>query len=184
MKIECLRREDAEDGREILAAFLRTLGAVARYGRMTVYEGDIYYVPYAMVPYYVEETGETYVFIVSEVSEDISVYKQDGRNQVVLSVLEADPDYILDGTGVKEELLQEVEKKIRMNRKMRKLFSRYHVTRGQMRTVYLAERVFYGRGRDDRLFLVDMLLQKVDFRNLHQVEEKFANNYLRSHSGG
>lgn len=81
--------------------------------------------------YYVEETGETYVLIVSEVSEDISAYKQDGRNQVVLSVLEADPDYILDGTGVKEELLQEV-----------------------------------------------------DFRNLHQVEEKFANNYLRSHSGG
>lgn len=180
MRITCLQRDDAGDGKEVLASFLRTVGAVARYGRMTIYEGDVYYVPYSMVPYYIEETGETYVFIASEVSEDISVFKQDGRNQISLTELEAEDDYILDVVRVQEELLPEIEKKINMNRRMRKLFAKYHVTRAQERTVYLPEQTFYGRGRGDHLFLVDLLLQKVDFRNLCQVEERFARHYITS----
>lgn len=179
MKIECLQCENTGNGKEILAAFLRSFAAVARYGRTTIYEGDVYYIPYSMIPYHVEETGETYVFIASEVSEDISVYKQDGNNQIGLSPQEADPDFVLSGDGRQTELPGEVEKKIRMNRKMRKIFSRYHVVRGKIRTVYLMEQTFYGRGKSEFLFLVDPILQKVDFRNLHRVEERFAEQYWK-----
>ena len=63
MRIECLQRKNPADGKEILAGFLRSLMAVARYGRTTIYEGDTYYIPYTMVTYLVEETKEQYRFL-------------------------------------------------------------------------------------------------------------------------
>ena len=180
MKIECLQQKKKIDPKEILANFLRTILAVARYGRTTIYEGDIYYVPYTTVSYQVEETKEIYQFITSKVSEDVAVFKQDEKRSIEMVTMDADEHYIVDGTRGNEELLEEVEKKIRLNKKMRKMFQKYHFKLQEIKTVYLPEQTFYGRGKKDYLFLVDPLLQKVDFKNLSAVEERFAKNYIQS----
>lgn len=180
MKIECLQRENGRENREILADFLRTLIAVTKYGRTTIYDGDTYYIPYTMVSYHVQETNERYDFIASEISEDVSVYRQDQKNYLKLLTLEADEHYVLQGTRDSELLLEEVEKKIQLNKKMRKMFQKYHFELTTYKTIYLPEQTFYGRGKKDTLFLVDGFLQKVDFKNLPAVEKRFAENYLKS----
>ena len=78
-----------------------------------------------------------------------------------------------------EWLLEEVEKKIQLNKKMRKMFQKYHFELIEQTTIYLPEQTFYGRGKKDTLFLVDGFLQKVDFKNLPSVEKRFAENYLK-----
>lgn len=180
MKIECLQQKKEIDKKEILANFLRTIVAVAKYGRTTIYEGDIYYVPYTIVSYQVEETKEVYQFITSEVSEDVAVFKQDEKRSIEMVETEADKHYVVDGMRDNDELLEEVEKKIMLNKKMRKMFQKYHFELQEMKTIYLPEQTFYGRGKKDYLFLVDPLLQKVDFKNLSAVEERFAKNYMQS----
>ena len=134
MKIECLQQKKEIDKKEILASFLRTIVAVARYGRTTIYEGDTYYVPYTIVSYQVEETKEIYRFITSEVSEDVAVFRQDEKKVIEMVETEADERYVVEGVRGNEELLKEV----------------------------------------------DPLLQKVDFKNLSAVEERFAKNYMQS----
>ena len=183
MRIECLQRKNPADGKEILAGFLRSLMAVARYGRTTIYEGDTYYIPYTMVTYLVEETKEQYRFLASEVSEDISVFREDEKNAIELISLETEEKYLVPGTKEETKLLEEVEKKIRLNKKMRKMFKRYHFTMIEIKTIYLPEQTFYGRGKKDNLFLVDQLLQKVDFKNLSSVETCFARNFLNETAG-
>lgn len=178
MRIECLERQNPAEGKEILATFLRSMLAVARYGRTTIYEGDIYYIPYTMVTYLVEETKEQYRFLASEVSEDISVFREDGKNAIVFSQKEVEEPYLVPGLKEERQLLEEVERKIKLNKKMRKMFQRYQFTMTEMKTVYLPEQTFYGRGKKDDLFLVDQLLQKVDFKNLDSVERCFAQNYV------
>ena len=180
MKIECMQQKKEIDKKEILANFLRTIVAVARYGRTTIYEGDTYYVPYTIVSYQVEETKEIYRFITSEVSEDVAVFRQDEKKVIEMVETEADERYVVEGMRSNEELLEEVEKKIRLNKKMRKMFQKYHFELQEIKTVYLPEQTFYGRGKKDYLFLVDPLLQKVDFKNLSAVEERFAKNYMQS----
>lgn len=182
MKIECLQRENGRENREILADFLRTMIAVTKYGRTTIYDGELYYIPYTAVSYYVRETAERYDFIASEISEDVSVYKQDERNCLKLRTLDVDEDYVLQGTRSSGALLEEVEKKIQLNKKMRKMFQKYHFELTEQKTIYLPEQTFYGRGKKDTLFLVDGFLQKVDFKNLPSVENRFAENFLKTQS--
>lgn len=179
MKIECLRQTGGKMNREILADFLRTLIAVAKYGRTTIYDGEIYYLPYTMMKYKVKETGEVYTFIASEVSDDVSVYKEEENIRLVLAKEDARPEYVIEGKKNNSELLEEVGKKIQLNKKMRKTFQKYQFDLTEVKTVYLPEQTFYGRGKKEYLFLVDHFLQKVDFKNLLPVEEQFAKNYLK-----
>ena len=125
MKIECLQRENGRENREILADFLGTMIAVTKDGRTTIYDGELYYIPYTAVSYYVRETAERYDFIASEISEDVSVYKRDEQNCLELRTLDVDEDYVLQGTRSSGALLEEVEKKIQLNKKMRKMFQKY-----------------------------------------------------------
>ena len=66
-----------------------------------------------------------------------------------------------------------------MNRKMRKLFKKFHFEETQLRTVYLPEQTFYVKGKENYLFLVDNLLGKVDYKHLKDVEMRLADNYLK-----
>lgn len=179
MKVECLLRENGRNNREILADFLRTLIAVTKYGRTTIYDGELYYIPYTVISYRVQETGERYDFLASEISEDVSVYKQDENSCLKRQMMEVDEAYVLKGSRDQDCLLEEVEKKIQLNKKMRKMFQKYHFELIEQTTIYLPEQTFYGRGKKDTLFLVDGFLQKVDFKNLPSVEKRFAENYLK-----
>ncbi len=58
MEIKWISHREAVNARDILADFLKGFVAVAKYGRTVIYEGDAYYLPYQMLTYQVEETGE------------------------------------------------------------------------------------------------------------------------------
>lgn len=175
MQVNCLKYAEHREGKEILADFLKTFAGVSRYGRCVIYEGDIYYIPYIMVSYILEETGETYVFLASRVSEDISVYKADERT-VFLKEAEVEERYLLKPERDRGTLLEYIKKKIQLNRRMRKIFSRYQIHLSTIEEVYLPEQTFYGKGKSEYLFLVDEFLQKVDFRNLQPVQYRFLKN--------
>ncbi len=180
MKITYMLRKDAEKPLETLAGFLKKAAAVMKYGRTTIYEGDIYYLPYAMVEYRIEETKEVYVFLGSRISDDICVFRKDERAAVELLDEEADEAYILPPQKEEADVQEEVIRKIWLNRKMRKLYRKYHFEQAALRTVHLPEQAFYVKGKSEYLLLVDPLLEKVDYKHLSQVEKRFAENYLKS----
>lgn len=179
MKITYLIRKDAEKPLETLAGFLKKAAAVMKYGRTTIYEGDVYYLPYTMVEYRIEETKEVYIFLGSRISDDICVFRKDKRTPMELLDGETDEAYILSPKKEETEVQEEVIRKIRLNRKMRKMYRKYHFEQAALRTVYLPEQAFYVKGRSKYLLLVDPLLGKIDYKHLDQIEKKFAENYLK-----
>lgn len=180
MKIEYLFREEAVRPIEVLAEFLKKVIAVAKYGKTRIFEGDVYYLPYAMLTYQIAETGEKYVFLDSRLCEDVSVFRQGGEHPICIREMQAEEDHVLEAWKTDDTVCEEIEKKIKMNKKMRKMFVKFHFEEMELRTVYLPEQSFYVKGKSEYLFLVDGLLGKVDFKHLQDVEKKFAENYLKS----
>ena len=178
MKIECMIRKDAEKPIETLAEFLRKFAAVVKYGRTTIYEGDVYYLPYTLVKYLIRETGETYLFLGSRLADDICVLKEDSGTAVEYLEAEAHPDYVLLPKKGEDIVREEVKRKISLNKKMRKIYARYHFEPTSLRTVYLPEQAFYVKGKSQYFLLVDPLLGKVDYKHLGEVEKRFAENYM------
>lgn len=179
MKITCMIRKDAERPIETLAGFLKKTPAVMKYGRTTIYEGDVYYLPYTMVVYQIQETKETYIFLGSRLSDDICVFRKDERMTVEVLDQEADENGILLPGKEEEDVQEEVLRKIQLNKKMRKLYQTYHFRQTALGTVYLPEHAFYVKGKKEYLLLVDPLLGKVDYKHLEAVERRFAENYLK-----
>lgn len=179
MKIACLVRSDADAPLTVLAEFLKKPIAAMKYGKTVIYEGETYYIPYACLTYQIQETGEQYVFLDSRLSEDVSVFRQTDASPIREQEQEAGACRMLDGRKEDEIIRQEIQKKILMNRKMRKLFKKFHFEETQLRTVYLPEQTFYVKGKENYLFLVDNLLGKVDYKHLKDVEMLFADNYLK-----
>lgn len=180
MTTECLIRMDGFPPVEILANFMKTFGAVMKYGRATLYEGECYYIPYYIMTYRVEETGEEYAFLDSRLSEDISIFPAGESVAAKVERREVEACFLLEGRKTESEARQEIRKKIQMNKKLRKLSSRYHLTEQSMKAVYLPEQSFYAKGKSEYLFLVDGFLGKVDFKHLGEVEKRFAENYLEN----
>ena len=129
MNMECLIQTNGIAPMEILANFLKTFGAVMKYGHTTLYEGDCYYIPYYMMTYQVEETGESYAFLNSQLSEDISMFPMGGSVSLKLEQKEVDACFLLNGEKEESEARQQIRKKLQMNRQLRKLYSRYHLMR-------------------------------------------------------
>ena len=167
MNMECLIQTNGIAPMEILANFLKTFGAVMKYGHTTLYEGDCYYIPYYMMTYQVEETGESYAFLNSQLSEDISMFPMGGSVSLKLEQKEVDACFLLNGEKEESEARQQIRKKLQMNRQLRKL-------------VYIQEQSFYAKGKSEYLFLVDGFLGKVDFKHLGAVERRFAENYIKN----
>ena len=180
MNMECLIQTNGIAPMEILANFLKTFGAVMKYGHTTLYEGDCYYIPYYMMTYQVEETGESYAFLNSQLSEDISMFPMGGSVSLKLEQKEVDACFLLNGEKEESEARQQIRKKLQMNRKLRKLYSRYHLMEQSWKKVYIQEQSFYAKGKSEYLFLVDGFLGKVDFKHLGAVERRFAENYIKN----
>lgn len=178
MRIECLIRDESTPQKEILADFLKGFAAVMKYGRTVIYEGESYYLPYYRLVYRIAETGEEYVFLNSRLSEEVSVFKENGSAPVSIRKTEAADCFVLEGKKEEEAARQEIEKKIRLNKKMRKMFLKYHLEEQAFTTVYLPEQTFYVKGKAEYLFLVDGFLGKVDYRHLEAVKRRFAANYM------
>lgn len=180
MNMECLIQTNGIAPMEILANFLKTFGAVMKYGHTTLYEGDCYYIPYYMMTYQVEETGESYAFLNSQLSEDISMFPMGGSVSLKLEQKEVDACFLLNGEKEESEARQQIRKKLQMNRQLRKLYSRYHLMEQSWKKVYIQEQIFYAKGKSEYLFLVDGFLGKVDFKHLGAVERRFAENYIKN----
>lgn len=180
MKIACILRSDGEaKPLQVLAEFLKKPVASIKYGKTVIYEGETYYIPYAMLTYQIKETKEQYVFLDSRISEDVLVFRQTYTDSVKIQEQDADGSRILAGQRSDEVIRQEIQKKIIMNRKMRKLFKKLHFEEQKLQTVYLPEQSFYVKGKTEYLFLVDSLLEKVDYKHLRDVETRFAKNFLK-----
>lgn len=178
MKIECMVRKDAEKPIETLAGFLKKFGAVVKYGRTTIYEGEMYYLPCTLVKYRIRETGETYIFLGSRLADDICVWKQDSRAAAEILEADAEPDHVLCPKKDEDMVREEVLRKIKLNKKMRKMYAKYHFQETGIHTVYLPEQTFYVQGKSQYLLLVDPLLGKVDYKHLSEVEKRFVQNCL------
>jgi len=180
MRIECLYREKAAPSIDILAAFLSSFAASVKYGRTVIYDGERYFLPYYRLGYRIVETGEEYIFLNSRLSEEISVFKENGSTSVEIRREDAEDRFILEGGKPEETARQEIEKKIKLNKKMRKMFRKYHFEEQELTTVYIPEDTFYVKGKGEHLFLVDGFLGKVDYRHLGDVKRRFAENYIKS----
>lgn len=178
MKAECLIRKGAAPQLEVLLNFLKSTAAMIKYGKTVVYEGETYYIPYYRQNYHVQETGETYVFLNSQLSDDIAVYKENGSVMTELIEEQVQDCYVLKGKKIEKDAKLEIQKKIKLNRKMRKTSVKYHLEEQPVSTVYLPEQTFYVKGKSNYLFLVDGFLGKVDYRHLEEVKRQFAQNYL------
>lgn len=178
MEIACICHRETGNARDILADFLKSFAAVAKYGRSVIYEGEIYYIPYYMIAYVVKETGEKYGFLAGVLCEDISVFKLDRDAGIEIEQKEVDEAYVLCGTKEKEAVREEVSRKIKLNKRLRKMFMRFHMEEVSIQPVYLAEQTFYVKGKSTFLFLVDNFLRKVDFKHQGEVEKRFVKNCM------
>lgn len=178
MEIACVCHGEAVDARSILADFLKSFAAVTKYGRTVIYEGDTYYTPHYMFVYRVENTGEKYGFLAGMLCEDISVFRLDGDADIKIDPREVDGAYVLRGEKTKEAAREEVCRKIKLNKRLRKMFMRFHMEEISLQQVYLAEQTFYVKGKSTFLFLVDSFLRKVDFKHQGEVEKRFVKNCM------
>ncbi len=176
MEIACICRKEAVRARDILADFLKSFAAVTKYGRTVIYEGEIYYIPCYMLTYQVEETGERYGFLAGALCEDISVFRLDEKSGIETVQREVLDGYVLFGEKTAETVREEVSRKIRLNKRLRKMFMRFHIKEISLRSVYLPEQTFYVKGKSTDLFLVDDFLRKVDFKNAGAVGRRFVEN--------
>lgn len=179
MEIACVCHKETVKARDILADFLKSFAAVTKYGRTVIYGGETYYIPCYMLTYQVEETGEKYGFLASALCEDISVFKLDESAGIELVPREALPDYVLQGRKTEETAREEVSRKIRLNKRLRKMFIRFHIHEISCQPVYLPEQTFYVEGKSTNLFLVDGFLRKVDFKHQGEVGKRFVENCRR-----
>lgn len=176
MEITCICHRETVKARDILADFLKSFAAVTKYGRTVIYEGETYYIPYYMLTYQVEETGEKYGFLASALCEDLSVFKLDEKAEIEILQTEVPEQYVLQGKKTEETAREEVSRKIRLNRRLRKMFVRFHINECSLLPVCLPEQTFYVKGKSTNLFLVDDFLRKVDFKHQEVVGRRFVEN--------
>ncbi len=176
IEITCIYQRNTNNPQNILADFLKGFAAVTKYGRTVIYEGETYYLPYYMKTCQVEETGEKYGFLAGVLCEDISVFRLDDKAEIDILSEEVPAEYVLAGEKRKETIRAEISRKIRLNRRLRKMFTRFHIHELSLQPVYLPEQTFYGKGKSTYLFLVDSFLGKVDFKHQKAVEKRFVEN--------
>lgn len=179
MEITCIYQRNTINPQDILADFLKGFAAVTKYGRTIIYKGETYYLPYYMMTWQVEETGEKYGFLAGALCEDISVFRLDEKPEIDILPEEIPAEYVLTGEKKEEAVRDEISRKIRLNRRLRKMFARFHIRELSLQPVYLPEQTFYGRGKSTYLFLVDNFLRKVDFKHQEAVEKRFVENCRR-----
>lgn len=175
MKITVIEKKDAKNGSMILASFLQTFIARLKYGRCVIYEGDDYFIPAAVLPFSVRETGEKYAFLSSLIADDYTLFKLDGNVTVRSCDLDENAaEHVLDLKKKKEQGVDEIRKRMSLNTKLQKLKRRYTLDEDKPFLVYLKEQSFYAKGKKLTFFLVDPLLEKVDFRHVQAAKERFA----------
>lgn len=176
IEIVCIGHRENINARDILADFLKGFAAVTKYGRCVIYEGEAYYLPYSMLVYEVEETGEKYGFLAGALCEDISVFKLGEDADIEIGREEVSEAYVLEGRKTEAAVREEIARKVKLNRRLRKMTMRFHMREFSFQTVYLKEQTFYVKGKSMNLFLVDSFLRKVDFKNIEEVEKRFVEN--------
>lgn len=180
MQITVIKKQDAKHGTMILASFLQTFIARLKYGRCVIYEGDEYFIPFAVLPFSVRETGEKYAFLSSLIADDYTLLKLGGDVSFVSSVLDQNAAAcVLDLKKPMEQGIDEIRKRMSLNSKLQKLKRRYTLDEDDPLLVYLKEPSFYADGKKLTFFLVDPLLEKVDFRHVQAAKERFA--HLSTH---
>lgn len=176
MEIACVSHKETVNARDILADFLKSFAAVTKYGRTVIYEGEDYYLPYYLFTCQIEETGERYGFLAGVLCEDISVFKMGADADIEDSLREVPEACVLQGEKQREAVREEISRKIKLNKRLRKMSMRYHMRELSLEMVYLKEKAFYVKGKSTYLFLVDDFLRKVDFKHLEAVEKRFVEN--------
>ncbi len=184
MQCSILVRENGKDPAAILTAFLGTVPAIVRYGRTVIYADDVYYIPYRRKVFCVRETGEAFAFLCSCVSESIAVMampgSESGRN-FTLEERETQDRYAAVPTRSTEEMDEEIRQQMQLDHTIRKVLRRYHLEETAVDLVYIAEPTFCVHGKSDYIFLVDPVLEKVDFSNYDAVQRIIARRYLEDH---
>lgn len=185
MQCSVLTRENGRDPTKILAAFLSTVPAILKYGRTTIYADDVYYLPCRRKVFRVRETGEAFAFLCSCVSESIAVMAMPGNGSGPnFTVEERDipDDYAAAPSRSLEETDEEIRQQMQLDHTIRKVLRRYHLEETAADLVYLAELTFCVRGKSDDIFLVDPVLEKVDFSNFEAVQRIIVQRYLANPS--
>lgn len=164
--------------RDVLAAFLRSTIATLRYGHTVIYEGEEFYVPYMRNTYKISENGESATFLVNKLSMDVMIYGSSQQSLVQLNPLDMDEEFIIDGGYNDADINLEIEKKMHLDKRMRKTITRFKPQLIDSSIVYVREPIFYVKGRDTYVFAVDSLADKVDFQNIIFIKQRIAENYL------
>lgn len=179
MEILSLERKDTISPTEVLANHLKTFASILKYGKTVIYKGDIYYIPYHMHLYRIQETNELYAFLCSQISEDIFIYKDNEKKQFSTKACEVDEFYVVEAKKDTSTTAEEVNRKISLNNKIRKLKKKYTFLYEGVKSVYLPEQTFYVKGKTETLFAVDLFLSKVDFKHIHCVGDAFMKAYFQ-----
>ena len=175
MQITVIDKKDAKHGTMVLASFLQTFIARLKYGRCVIYDGDGYFVPFAALVFSVRETGEKYAFLSSLIADDYTLFKLDGNVAFVSSVLDQNAvARVLDMKKSTKQGIDELRKRMSLNSKLQKLKRRYTLDEDEPFLAYLKEPSFYADGKKLTFFLIDPLLEKVDFRHVQAAKERFA----------
>lgn len=172
MWLDCLACDAPKDPMLVLADFLRTPLARLRYGKATIYSGDRYFVPYYMATLDAAREKDACLFLGGALHEDVCVCRP-GPSLSVRKT-ECDESYVLEPCREANLVRREIEKKIQMNRKLRRTYGRCRIAEREMKLVYVSRPSFLVKCRKYRMFIVDPLTEKVDFRHLPSVESRFV----------
>ncbi|MCD8140010.1 MAG: hypothetical protein LUE17_09590 [Planctomycetaceae bacterium] len=172
MLVECLERHGARDSLQVLADFLRTPLARLRYGQATIYTGDVYCLPYYAVTIRPPREREFCLFLGSALRDDVAVCRLDRAMR--LETRECDPGLVLEPRKDAPQVGREIAAKIKTNRRLRRAFGPGVTDGSPLRLLHVPTPSFLVRCRRYALFLVDPLTEKVDFRHLSAVEDRFV----------
>lgn len=172
------KTEKTKEARDVLAAFLRSTLATLRYGHTVIYEGEVFYVPYVKSTYRISMSGESAIFLVNKLSMDVMIYGNSQQSLIQTNQIEADARFVIDGGYSDIDISAEIEKKMHLDKRMRKAITRFKPQLIDSSIVYVREQVCYVKGKDTYTFAVDSLTDKVDFQNINYIKKRIAENYL------
>lgn len=178
MYIECLCRKDNDNLHIPLSNFLSNPFSRIKYGKSKIFMGDIYYIPYYAHIYNVLETGEEYIIMNSSLADDIFVLSLKLQNDITIQKIYSEDKYVLNTVKNIDISKEEVNKKLHLNNQFRKLLLRYKIDLISVKTIYIVIQTFYVQCKTNKLFLVDTISKKVDFKHFKFVEKSFIENYL------
>lgn len=168
MQILQIKNKSYQDYKQSLIAYFQTILARFKYGKVTIYDGDIFYIPHILVKVPLKQE---LCFLASLVSQEI-IYLD--KKEIITTDQEINSKFFLSEKRSEDNALELLHRKLLLNKKIKKeiSFSSLKLSAAPIK-VYIPSYSFYVKAKVNDLFIVDGITAKVDFKHKQAVAEHF-----------